>query len=146
MLCAALALLAQAPAPSPTVPDFDTAVKTAIILLVLGAVPTVIASVNGILSIIKWFKPDPPAHKEYATKAEVTGVQGALKAEIASVETRIKDQLNRTGCDIADIEKSLGEFTERSDRYREGLNHELKSIARQMGEVHGLLQRATRAK
>jgi hypothetical protein len=92
------------------------------------AVPTVIASINGFLSILKYFKADPPDHAVYATKKELESQKNMLLGAINDHSTR--------------IEKRLDE----ADHKRDGLNSELKQIHAQLGRIFGLLDKPQRSR
>jgi hypothetical protein len=130
MLAAASALLAQTSAPAGVSHELEEAVRYIIVIMVLGAIPVALTCFEKLLAIIGWFKAKPPIHKEYATILKVTEIETALKDFSAKSATIAK---------VAEIESDLKGFITETNRHREGLNTELKSIARQMGEIAGRL-------
>lgn len=131
----ALTLLAQASAPTPvgvTPADLQEAIRTVIIIMVMGAIPVVITCINGVLNIFDRFKAKPPLHKEYATKAETAEMDRRHKVTCEDLEKRIAGE-------VRELKAELTDFTNKTERHRDGLNTELKSIARQMGEIAGRL-------
>ncbi len=129
MLAAVLAIIAQAPAPVPSAPTGVTLPVDPMTLLagiVLLALPAVIGAINGVLSIIKHFRPDPPIHREYATKADV-----------AQGDKSVAE-------DVEQLKEDLSKFRDEHHRWREGLNVEMRSIALHMGQVAEFMKRPAR--
>lgn len=120
-------ILAQAQTPGVSLPVDAT---TLLVGMVVLALPAIIGALNGVLSIIKWFRPDPPAHTTYATKTE-----------LANVESRMNGAVKAVLHDIERLQEKADEHNEKSDRYRESLSRELHAIARQMSEVYGMLKK-----
>jgi hypothetical protein len=93
-------------------------------LLVFG-LPTVIASANGVLAIIKHFRKDPPAHEVYATKADVIALESRVAAQLtsaasasAALEHRITQQLNQGEILFQSIQRELAHVAERTAELR----------------------------
>ena len=129
MLAAVLAIIAQAPAPVPSSPSgvmLPVDPTTLLAGMVLLALPAVIGAINGVLSIIKHFKADPPMHKEYATKADV-----------AHGDKTVAE-------DVEQLKEDLSRFRDDHHRRWEGLNVEMRSIAKHMGEVSEFMKRPSR--
>jgi hypothetical protein len=93
--------------------------------LVVFGLPTAIASVNGVLAIVKHFKQAPPAHEVYATKAEMTALENRIAAKLAeaatasaALESRITQQLIQGEVLFQSIQRELGVVAERTAELR----------------------------
>lgn len=136
-------LIAQAPGPTVSVP-VDSPAFWGVLLMV--GLPTLVAAINGVLQIVKFFRPDPPTHQVYAEKSWVTKIEDQLnhkasRSELGSLESRINSSVARIGHDLERLEEKADEHADKSDRYRESLAKELHAIGRQMSEVYGMLKK-----
>jgi hypothetical protein len=93
--------------------------------LIVFGLPTAIASINGVLAIVKHFKKDPPVHEVYATKTELTALETRLHTQLANaatqtaaLEARITQQLNQGEVLFASIQRELGVVAERTAELR----------------------------
>lgn len=112
-------------------------------LFVFG-LPTLIASVNGVLAIVKHFKKDPPAHEVYATKSELTSLESRITQQLATaakntvdLESRINTQLNQGETLFNSIRAELSHVAERTA--------ELKGVVTMLKEAMASAKRNTRS-
>jgi hypothetical protein len=154
-----LSLLAQAaPAATSATPSLNIPLDDPRYFIVAAvlSVPLLVTAVNGILQIIKFFKPDPPVHREYATKVELREVKNELK----EVETRLEKDIAANGEALTDMEERInqarGQMEDRLkteissvdeglQRGNASLQNELKSIQRTLGQIEGKLDSKRRA-
>jgi hypothetical protein len=111
-------------------------------LFVFG-LPTIVATINGILAIWKHFKNDPPIHKVFATKEEVAALETRIAQQLANaasstaaLEYRITQQLNQGELLFNSIQKELHAVAERSA--------ELRGVVSTLRETMASLKRPTR--
>ena len=92
------------------------------------AVPAIISSLNGLLSIIARFKKLPPDNERYAAKADLEKCHTDLDGRILE-ERRLREKL----------EAEYRNDNDRANRQRESVQNELKSISNQLGQLFGIL-------
>lgn len=112
--------------------------------LVVFGLPTAIASINGVLAIIKHFRKDPPAHEVFATKHELTALETRIAQQLATaasntaaLEARITQQLNQGEVLFQSIQRELGAVAERTA--------ELRGIVSTLRETMAQLKQRPRA-
>lgn len=86
-------------------------------LIFLG-LPTIIGSINGLLSIFAHFKKTPPDHATYATKSELTKVEETLAHSVEALEGRITAELATGQTLFNSIQKQLQTIGEQTAEVR----------------------------
>lgn len=124
-----LTLLAQA-SPGVDVSAWLGAVSPGVIIagLIVFGLPTAIASINGVLAIIKHFRKDPPAHEVFATKTELSGL-----------EARILSQLNVHAQNSAALEERITRQLETGERLFQSIQRELSTVSERTAELRGVV-------
>jgi hypothetical protein len=139
-----LSLLAQAAptaTPSLNIPLDDP--RYFIVAAVLS-VPLLVTAVNGILQIIKFFKPDPPVHREYATKSELRDTETRLQNAIAldgQALIDMEDRINESRSSMEQrLHKEVSSVNTRVEQGNNSLQAELRTIQRTLGQLEGALK------
>lgn len=135
-------LLAQAASePAINIPLDDARFLT--VLIIIG-LPVLLNMINGILSVVKFFKSDPPTHQLYASKGELHEVEHRLEQLIENDSRELKAVEERlTKAQVA-AEHRIQNHLSGQDKFQSALQQELKSIHKQLGELNGLLKTRTR--
>ena len=92
------------------------------------AVPAIISSLNGLLSIIARFKKLPADQDRYAAKSDLEQCHSDLDGRIKE-ERRLREKL----------ETEYRQDNDRANRQRESVQKELQSISNQLGQLFGIL-------
>lgn len=130
--------LAQvSPEPALSIPLDDARFLT--VLIIIG-LPVLLNMINGILSVVKFFKTDPPTHSIYASKAELNSVEHKLIKLVETNDHELRAVEARLSKAHAAAEHRIQNHLSGQDKFQSGLQEELKSIHKQLGELNGLLK------
>lgn len=110
-----------------------------VVLIVVG-LPTLLGTLNGVLSVIKFFKADPPTYKLYATKEELHHAELRLNTRLDADAKELDEVEQRLMRSQEESEKRLQSHLNGQDSFQMSLQQELKSIHSQLGELSGLLK------
>jgi hypothetical protein len=106
----------------------DVSPAVIIVGLIVFGLPTMIASINGVLAIIKHFRKDPPAHEVFATKVE-----------LSAVEQRLANQLKTHAAQSEALEQRLTRQLEQGERLFQSIQKELGDVAERTAELRGVV-------
>jgi len=138
-----------------------------LVVAVLGLI-ALVPVINGILSIIKFFRSEPPAHEVYAAKLELAQIEERLSKEVAQVESRLpKDYATKNDLDHLErrlsndlsidkgdleklerrikedrdaMEKRVHDHLSKSDGELNSVSRGLRQVHTQLGNIFGMLE------
>ncbi len=93
----------------------------------------VMAIVTSLLNVIKFFRPDPALHRQYASRDEVD----KLDRKLLATETKLETQIENLNSKITEQYEKI----ERSDEARtSGLHNRMNTIAESVARLTGQLE------
>jgi hypothetical protein len=113
------------------------------VLIVVGF-PVLLNMINGVLSVVKFFKADPATHQIYATKEELEDVETRLNNKLEIDANELKNVEARLVRSQRDNKTEIQQHLNTQDKFSSALQAELKGIHHQLGEITGTLKGMTK--
>jgi len=119
-------------------------------VVVLGALvlalPVVISTLNGLISIIRSFRKTPPDHEHYATKDELAALEERI-ADAATERNRVlMSNMARGEQRLTEIRGEIGHQLDQGQTLFNSMSREIHSLAVAIAELRGESKTRTASK